>query len=344
MIEYVSLRHFRNHRNEQFNLTDKVFIQGENGAGKTSLLEALYYVSLLKSHRTSDDSALIMYDKPYAKITLKTSNHLYEVVIQRDKKHLSLDKVTIKKMSQFIGGYKVIIFSPEDLELIKGMPRIRRQFLDIEMFQINPHYMEKLTTYKQVLNQRNALLKRLSLSDDRTFLNILTQRLSLEASHIIKERQRFIHALNKAFKSRFKHLNEVDKVEVIYEPNTPINALEDTFKTRLERDILSKTTNSGPHRDDFMILFNQKPAKEFASQGQQRLMAIALKLAIIDLIKDKEVVILLDDILSELDDEKQLKIEHLFNLGKQVIITGTNNPFEINTIQLKEGIKYGTKQ
>lgn len=342
MIEYVELRNFRNHLNEKFTLNNQVFIEGDNGTGKTSLLEALYYVSLLKSHRTSDDASLIMHDKPYAKITVKTDKHLYEVVIQSDKKHLSLDKVSIKKMSQFIGGYKVIIFSPEDLDLIKGMPRIRRQFLDIEMFQINPDYMNALTSYKKVLNQRNGLLKRLSLNDDRVFLRILTKRITDEAKVIIHERAKFIQSLNQAFKSHFRHLNAVDEVEVIYEPNTAIDDLEVTFKSKIERDILSKSTNNGPHRDDFLILFNGNPAKDFASQGQQRLMTIALKLAIIDLIKE-EAIILLDDILSELDDQTTNRIESIFNLGKQVIITGTNNPFEINTIQLKEGSKNGSK-
>lgn len=343
MIESVLLRNFRNHLEATFDLKAQTFIQGDNGTGKTSLLEAIYYVSLLKSHRTVDDGSLVMSDKPYAKITIKTTDHLYEVVIQKDRKHLMLDKVHIKKMSHFIGGYKIIIFSPEDLDLIKGLPRIRRQFLDIEMFQINPSYMNSLSSYKKILHQRNALLKRLTLTDDLTFLHIITNRFIEEARVIIKERQHFINTLNKSFKSRFKHLNDLDEVELIYEPNTPINALEETFKSRMHKDILSKTTNSGPHRDDFTILFNGHPAKDFASQGQQRLITIALKLAIIDLIKE-EVIILLDDILSELDDKAITKIEQLFTLGKQVIITGTNNPFDINTIKLKEGNEYGSKQ
>lgn len=334
MIEYVNLRNFRNHEDKKFNLKEKVFIEGENGVGKTSILEAIYFGSLLKSHRTSDDAALIMNDKLYAKIEIKTNKNLYELVILKDKKHLSIDKVQIRKMSEFIGGYKVIIFSPEDLELIKGTPRVRRRFLDIEMFQINKDYLETLNTYKNVLNQRNGLLKRLTLSDDLTFLHILTKKLIEEASVIIKKREIFIKELNKAFKSRFKSLNDLDEVEVQYKENVSLNELERSFKGNIEKDILSKTTNIGPHRDDFLILFNGESAKDFASQGEQRLITIALKLAIIDLIKEEDVVVLLDDILSELDHEKVLKIKSLFDLGKQVIITGTKNPFEMEEIKL----------
>lgn len=337
MIEYVNLRNFRNHEDKKFNLKEKVFIKGDNGVGKTSILEAIYFGSLLKSHRTNDDAALIMNDKPYAKIEIKTNKNLYELVILKDKKHLNINKVHIRKMSEFIGGYKVIIFSPEDLELIKGTPRVRRRFLDIEMFQINKDYLITLNNYKNVLNQRNGLLKRLTLSDDLTFLNIITKKLTEEASVIIKKRESFIKELNKAFKSRFKSLNGFDEVEVQYKENVSLNELERTFKENIEKDILSKTTNLGPHRDDFIILFNGESAKDFASQGEQRFITIALKLAIIDLIKEEDVIILLDDILSELDHEKVLKIENLFSLGKQVIITGTNNPFEMEEIKLEVG-------
>lgn len=341
MIEYIELRSFRNHKHQKFNLSNKVFIEGPNGTGKTSLLEAIYYVSLLKSHRTSDDLSLIMHDKTYAKVVVKTHLHSYEVVVGQEGKSLSIDKVNIKKMSQFIGGYKVVMFSPEDLDLIKGMPRVRRSFLDIEMFQINPSHMDVLSDYKNVLNQRNALLKRLNLNDDLTFLKIITKRLAYEADLIVKERDAFIKNLNKAFKKQFKHLNKEDEVEVIYQPNSPLNTLEDTLLSRIDKDILSKTTNAGPHRDDFLILFNKEPAKEYASQGQQRLMAIALKMAIVDLIKGGEVIILLDDILSELDYEKAQSIQNLFHLGSQVIITGTENVFNIETIHLKEGNENG---
>lgn len=334
MIEYVNLRNFRNHEDKKFNLKEKVFIKGDNGVGKTSILEAIYFGSLLKSHRTNDDTALIMNDKPYAKIEIKTNKNLYELVILKDRKHLSIDKVQIRKMSEFIGGYKVIIFSPEDLELIKGTPKVRRKFLDIEMFQINQDYLLTLNTYKNVLNQRNGLLKRLTLTDDLTFLHILTKKLVEEASVIIEKRESFINELNKAFKRRFKSLNNLDEVEVVYKENVPLNELERTFKGNIEKDVLSKITNLGPHRDDFLILFNGALAKDFASQGEQRLITIALKLAIIDLIKEKDIIILLDDILSELDYEKVLKIESLFNLGNQIIITGTNNPFEMEEIKL----------
>jgi DNA replication and repair protein RecF len=348
MIEYLEVKNFRNHDFKKIEINSKTtFIEGSNGQGKTSLLEALYFVSLLKSHRTSDDSTLIQSNKPFAKIIVKTTKHTYEVVIQKDSKHLNVDKNQIKKMSQFVGGYKVIMFSPEDLELIKGHPGIRRRFMDIEMYQVKPKYLEQLSVYKQVLKQRNALLKRLKLSDDLTFLKIINKRLSEEANKIIHERTQFIDHLNQALINRFKDFNQTDRVSIIYKPNTPLNSLEGVLNDKIERDILSQTTSSGPHRDDFIIQFNGAEAKEFASQGQQRLITIALKLSLIELIdKDEELIILLDDVLSELDEQAVKEIGNIVHSDYQVIMTGTHSNYEnVNLINLNEGDdEYATKQ
>lgn len=347
MIEYLEVRNFRNHTIKKIKVNSKTtFIEGSNGQGKTSLLEALYFVSLLKSHRTSDDSALIQSNKPYAKIIVKTTNHTYKVVIQKESKHLMVDKNQIKKMSQFVGGYKVIMFSPEDLELVKGHPGIRRRFMDIEMYQVKPKYIEQLTVYKQVLKQRNALLKRLKLTDDLTFLNIINKRLSSEANKIILERTNFIEKLNQALIKRFRDFNQIDEVSIIYKPNVPLNSLETILNDKIERDILSQSTSSGPHRDDFILNFNGYDAKEFASQGQQRLITIALKLALIELIdKDEELIILLDDVLSELDEHVIKSIGKIVHLDYQVIMTGTKSNYEnVNLINLNEGDdQYGSK-
>ncbi len=339
MIKSIQLKNFRNHEDIVIEFpTQMTFIEGSNGIGKTSILEAIYFISLLKSFRTNDDSNLITNNKPYTKITLQTNHHLYEAVLTDKTKHLKIDGVVIPRMSQFIGGFKTIIFSPEDLNIITGTPGIRRSFLDIEMVQLEDSYIENLSIYKKVLRERNALLKMLKPNDDLTFLKIIDKRLENEASKIILKRQTFIEKLNNAFKSRFKSFNDKDRVELTYEPNTTAEALERRLKERFTNDLLMQSTSVGPHRDEFLIKFNGELAKNYASQGQIRLIAISLKLALIDLLDPNEnVVILLDDILSELDEQKIKQIETIFKLQKQIILTGVKSNYtNINIINLDE--------
>ena len=312
------------------------FLEGLNGSGKTSILEAIYFVSLLKSFRASDDKLLINNNKSFAKIVLKTGDNLFEVVISDSSKHLKINNKVITKMSDFISRFKAIVFSPNDLKLVQGLPGFRRHFMDVTMVQLTKKYLDNLTVYRKVLKERNALLKHLKPKDDLTFLKIINKRLALEADQIIEGRMLFIKKLNKSFIERFKSFNPKDRVNLIYQPNSPLNSLEMILNERFERDLVTQSTSAGPHRDDFLIEFNRKPAKEFASQGQTRLIAIALKLALVDLFeRDQDVVILLDDVLSELDDDIKHEIEKLFTMKKQIILTGTKSEYKnVKTINL----------
>lgn len=345
MIKQITLRQFRNHEKIQIQFQQqKAFIYGDNGRGKTSILEAIYYGSLTKSHRTSEDRFLIKNNSPYSNVMIKTDKHLYEIVIEPFGKRMFIDKKPISKTSDYIGGYHAILFSPEDLELIKGIPSIRRQFLDIEMSQKDKSYLFVLSKYKQILKQRNALLKNLTLRDDQTFLNIITKQLAVEADLLISERTKFIRELDEAFKAHFKRFNPVDEVDIIYQPNTSLNALEQVLNDKKDKDIITQTTNHGPHRDDFILKFNGQDAKTHASQGQQRLMVLSIKLALLNLIKDKnkEVVLLLDDVLSELDDVKKEQLITHLPKEHQVIISGVSyygNTKEIQAINLNEGVR-----
>lgn len=335
MIKEIRLKQFRNHSNLYLKIHKKrVFIFGNNGLGKTSILEGIYFASLTKSHRTSEDKALIMNHAPYARVDITTENHHYQVVISETGTKAFIDKVQVLKMSDYINGYRVIMFAPEDLDLIKGQPSNRRQFLDIEMSQIHKPYMLNLSKYKQILKQRNALLKNLSLNDDLTFFKIITDQLSIIADDIISKRQTFIQKLNQAFKTRFKTFNEVDEVDVKYEPNVALNNLNQVLHDKKDKDILTQTTNYGPHRDELRFEFNQQEAKTYASQGQQRLMVIALKLALLDIYNSKEIetIILLDDVLSELDSDKQQKLLNHLPEQYQTFISGVE-PIEISDIE-----------
>lgn len=305
-------------------LNKNTFIEGLNGSGKTSIIEAINYVSLLKSFKTNNDDHLVKEDKPYFKIVLKTKKDLFEVVYNNKVKVLHINKKNITKMSDFITRFKTVVFSPEDLRLVYDGPSERRVFLDVVMVQDDKDYLNDLSMYKKVLKERNALLKLIKEDSDLTFLKIINKRLEVEANQIIKKRSEFIDKLNKAFKVRFKSLNKKDDVELVYDPNVALNTLEVILNDRFRRDLLEKTTTSGPHRDELLIKFNGSLAKDYASQGQVRLIIIALKLALVDVYEEKEdVVILLDDVLSELDDVVIREMETLFNLKNQIIITGT---------------------
>ncbi len=333
MIKEIKLKQFRNHPSLHLKIQNKrVFIFGNNGLGKTSILEGIYFASLTKSHRTSEDKALIMTGKPYAKVEITTDQHQYQVVISEAGTKASIDKVQISKMSEYINGYRVVMFSPEDLELIKGQPADRRQFLDIEMSQIHKPYMLVLSKYKQILKQRNALLKNLTLNDDMTFFKIITEQLSIIADEMIEKRTSFIQKLNQAFKIRFKAFNDVDDVSVSYEPNVVLNSLKQVLNDKKEKDILSQTTSFGPHRDELRFDFNGQEAKTYASQGQQRLMVIALKLALLDIYDSDQIetIILLDDVLSELDLDKQQKLLNHLPGKYQTFISG------VETIEIKD--------
>lgn len=333
MIKEIRLKQFRNHPNLHLKIQNKrVFIFGNNGLGKTSILEGIYFASLTKSHRTSDDKALIQNDVPYAKVDVTTDQHHYQVVISESGTKAFIDKVQILKMSEYINGYRVIMFSPEDLDLIKGQPSDRRKFLDIEMSQIHKPYMLNLSKYKQILKQRNALLKNLNLNDDLTFFKIITEQLSLVADEMIEKRSRFIEKLNQAFKIRFKAFNEKDEVSVVYEPNVPLNTLKQVLYDKKDKDILTQSTSYGPHRDELQFEFNHKDAKTYASQGQQRLMVIALKLALLDIYDSDQIetIVLLDDVLSELDLDKQQKLLNNLPDKYQTFISG------VETIESKD--------
>lgn len=339
MIETLELRNFRNHKHIKVDFLSKnTFIEGLNGSGKTSIVEAINYISTLKSFKTVDDESLVLKDKPYFKIVLKTKKDTYEVVYNEGKKLLKINQKIYKKMSDFIANFKTVIFSPEDLNLIYGFPGIRRSFIDIVMVQINKAHLENLSTYKTILKERNALLKKLSEKSDLTFLKIINKRLEVEADKIITARTLFIEKLNKAFKRRFKSFNNKDDVEVVYKPNTSLNTLEAVLNGKFRADLLTQNTSAGPHRDELLFYFNKNNAKEFASQGQVRLITLSLKLALIDLYdKNEEIVILLDDVFSELDDGVVLELKKLLQLKNQVIFTGTNCIYkEMNILNLSK--------
>ncbi|MCR3906118.1 MAG: DNA replication/repair protein RecF [Tenericutes bacterium] len=336
MIKKLILKNFRNHEFIELKFEKPfVYIHGINGSGKTSILESIYFCATTKSHRTNDEKELILRNKPFMQTKITTDEDSYEIVLSKNGKRASINGVEKRKISDFIGHLRVVMFAPEDLDLIKGSPLNRRQFLDLEWMQLNKNYLRNLNTYKNVLKQRNSLLKKISIDDDYTFLNILGEQLFDAGVEIIKERILFIEELNKYLSDIYPLFSD-HKIKIIYEPDVNEKAFKNYLQKQQKQDILYQTTLAGPHRDDFYIDFNGFDAKSYASQGEQRLIVVALKLALLKLIEkktNKQVILLLDDVLSELDMEKQkLFVEHLPK--EHQILMNSALPIEGNHIQM----------
>lgn len=338
MIQKIKLKNFRNH--DLLNLEFKkpfVYIYGENGAGKTSVLESIYFCSTTKSHRATDEKELIQKDQPFSQVVIKDDDQIYEIVISKFGKRTKINHVEKRKISEFVGHLNVVMFAPNDLELIKGSPSIRRNFIDFELLQVDKKYLNDLNQYKQVLKQRNSLLKKVDIKDDYTFLNILGDQLFEVGTKLIDQREVFINELNTFFKTNYKKFSNID-VDLVYKPDQDIKSFKKHLEKHQKQDILYQTTIAGPHRDDFFIGFSGFDAKSYASQGETRLIVIALKLGLLEWIEyktNKKVVLLLDDVLSELDQIKQDIF--LKSLPKQhQIIMNSVMPINMEHIQMIE--------
>lgn len=336
MIRKLNLKHFRNHQAIDLKFDQPfVYIHGANGSGKTSILESIYFLATTKSHRTGEEKELIQRNEPFAQIKLSTDDERYEIILSKTGKRASVNGVEKRKLSDYIGHLRVVMFAPEDLDLIKGTPQDRRQFMDLEWMQLNKVYLRQLNTYKNVLKQRNALLKKISIEDDYTFLNILGDQLVESGSEIIAERRQFLSALNEQLQTVYARFSS-HHVELIYHPDYDEKGLRNYLSKQQKHDILYQSTGAGPHRDDFSIDFNGFDAKSYASQGEQRLIVVALKLALLRLIEaktGKQVVLLLDDVLSELDKEKQMIFLEQLPKEHQIIMNSAL-PIEGGHIQM----------
>lgn len=293
-----------------------VFI-GDNATGKTTILESIYFLCLTKSPRTLNEKELVKFNEPFCKMTMLADKE-YTAVIGEEKKIL-IDKKEIKKYKDYIGLNNVVMFSPNDMQLVYGSPSERRRFLDINISQVSKKYLVLLSEYKKYLKQRNDLLKKLTMNDDMIFLDIITSKLLEVAKEIINFRIQFVNELNeKATKV------SDEKIEIIYQQST--NKLEETMRNKREMDILTKTTNYGPHRDDLFFKLNGKNSS-FCSQGQIRTIVLEMKLTLIKIImeyKKTKPVVLLDDVLSELDDKRKNNLFSILNDDYQVFITSTD--------------------
>ena len=334
-IKRLQMLNYRNYNVLDISLGPHVNVfMGDNAQGKTNILEGIYYCAFARSHRTSKDRELINWNADNALLSVSVGRERLDKridisILKDGKKSIRINKIKIKKIGELFGNFNVVMFSPEDLRIIKDSPGVRRKFIDMELCQLNPKYYYNLVQYNKVLNERNILLRNRNTSSE--MLEIYDMQLVEFGYNIIRDRIKYIESLNKYAekihsditsgkeKINFKYISTIKDLENIKE----------NFYTLLEKnrskDCDRGITSIGPHRDDFFVYINDIDTKSYGSQGQQRTAVLTMKFSSLEIIKEltgEFPVLLLDDVLSELDFNRKKYI--LSTIGQiQTVITCT---------------------
>ena len=348
IIKSIDLKNFRNYEIEHIDFDENTNIfYGDNAQGKTNVLEAVFLSGTTKSHKGSKDSEIIKFNQNESHIKTiinrKNIDYRIDMHIKKNKsKGIAINGVPVKKSLDLFGIINIIFFSPEDLNIIKNGPSGRRKFMDMELCQLNKIYANSLINYNKSLDQRNKLLKDISIRADlKDTLDIWDEQIVRYGSEIILKRREFIEKLNAIIDPvHYKLSGGKERLTISYENSVDEKNFYEELLNLRDKDIRMKVTEKGPHRDDIIFMINGIDIRKYGSQGQQRTTALSLKLAEIELVKEitgDSPVLLLDDVLSELDSNRQ---NHLLNSinDVQTIITCTgldefiNNRFNINRI------------
>lgn len=332
-IESLECKNFRNYKSLSIKFDPGVnFLYGDNAQGKTNILEAVYLCSTSRSYKGSKDKELIYFGENEAHLRLmvkkKYISHKIDLHIRKNStKGVAIDGFPIRKASELLGYLKIVLFSPEDLLIVKNGPSDRRRFIDRELCQINAVYMKNLANYNKILNQRNKLLKDIGFNSKlKDTLDVWDEQLIEAGKKIIRDRKDFLNKMTGIMKPVHQKITgNHEDILLKYEPNTDEEKLADQIFLNRDRDLALAQTNCGPHRDDFSIMSNDIDLRKFGSQGQQRSAALSLKLSEIQMIKsetNETPVLLLDDVFSELDIHRQ---EYLLSEIKETqnLLTGT---------------------
>ena len=341
----LQLQNFRNYESVQLEFTEGVHVFiGENAQGKTNLMESIYALAMTKSHRTTNDKELIGWNKEFATIkgTVEKTATKTNLELQFSKKGkiAKVNYLEQKRLSSYLGNLNVILFAPENLTLVKGSPQNRRKFVDMELGQMSSLYLYDLVEYNRVLKQRNTYLKQLAIKKKQPdeYLDVLSEMLSELASKIVFHRLDFMKQLEALAIPIHDQLSlGREKFSVSYQATIPLEdgltpsqmkeIYIDQFKKNQTREADQATTLIGPHRDDLIFYLNEVPVQTYGSQGQQRSTVLSLKLAEIELMKlstGEYPLLLLDDVLSELDDDRQTHLIKAIENKVQTFITTTS--------------------
>lgn len=342
ILKNLEITHFRNYDHLTLNLNKNInIIYGNNGEGKTNILESIYVLALTKSHRALLNADLIQNHQENALIKGTILNDLsynLEVALTKTKKQVKIDNNLITKLGDYISKMNIIIFYSEDLDLIRGFPSNRRKYLNLELSQISKNYYNTLNDYNKLLKIRNDYLKKIKNEEEinQSYFEVLTDYLVEKSVFIYQMRDKYIDKLNQVCPDIYKDITGDCNFQIKYLPSIEIKnqdkgmikaTLKKEFTNNLEREIRLKTTLFGPHRDDFDFCLNDQSLKSYGSQGQQRIAVLTLKLSEIQIFKDykkNNPIILLDDVFSELDHQKKNNLLKYIDSGMQVIITTTD--------------------
>jgi DNA replication and repair protein RecF len=317
--------HFSNHLN---------LIYGKNGMGKTNLIEAIYVLALTRTFRLGTDDVVIKKGKNIAKIEGIIQDKMlnnYKIIISDTGKRIKIDNSKISKISDYITKINIILFNPDDLKIIKDTPMTRRKLLNIEISNINSIYVNCLTNYNKILKQRNSYLKALNKKNvyQSEFLNILTEQLIDVGLKIIEIREEFINNINSYISDIYFKITGKGPLVVRYKSEflgKSKDQLLKMFDKNISREIMLGKTLFGPQHDDMEFIINKEIVKEYSSVGEQKNSVIAFKLAEIKNIEaslNKKPILILDDLFSELDQEKINNIIKLLDEDMQTFITTT---------------------
>ena len=334
-IKRLQMLNYRNYNVLDISLGPHVNVfMGDNAQGKTNILEGIYYCAFARSHRTSKDRELINWNSDNALLSVTVGRERLDKridisILKDGKKAIQVNKIKIKKIGELFGNFNVVMFSPEDLKIIKDSPGVRRKFIDMELCQLNPKYYYNLVQYNKVLNERNSILRNRNINKD--ILDVYDMQLVEFGYNIIMDRLEYIEKLNKySTKIHSDITSGKERIEFKYVSTIKdLENIRESFYSLLEknrvRDCERGITSVGPHRDDFTVLINDIDTKSYGSQGQQRTAVLTIKFSSLKIIKEltgEHPVLLLDDVLSELDFSRKRYI--LSTIGDiQTIITCT---------------------
>jgi len=351
IVKNLKLRNFRNYERAEIQWNPGMnLITGKNAQGKTNLLESLVYLSLTRSHRISDDKKLIKEGAPFADIQCLYEDNLereIEAVIHPKGKTLLVRRQPMKRSSEFIGLLNVVLFAPDDLSLFTDAPRERRRIMNQEITKVSSKYLLSLNQYQNLLKNRNVLLK--SYNVDQTLLDTLDEQMARAQIIVIKMRKEFAEQIQKVLPQKYIELAEDDpKVSVTYkccleeipdEDEEVYQKLLQMHRDAREKDLEYHMTTAGCHHDDLFFEMNGSNLINTASQGQKRMVMLAFKLSLLNYIEHetkKKPVLLLDDVLSELDYQRQKKLLEMVKEPYQCVITATEVPEFLKNQEMSE--------
>lgn len=334
-IQHLKILNFRNYEKMELNFSPNYnIIYGNNGVGKTNLVESIYVLALTKSFRGSVDKVLIMNNKDVCRIEGIVSDKFetkYKIIIKADGKKVKINDTKVDKLSDYISKINVVLFNPDDLRFIKDSPSVRRKSINLEISQLNNLYLKNLNMYNKLVKQRNSYLKTTNINANSSseYLEILTNKIIDYGEKIYNSRSKYIELLNEQISVFYKKICGIEDLKLEYMSdykNFDKDKIVKKYKDNLQRDIILGKTTIGVHHDDIKFKFNNQDIKDYGSEGQQKNAIIAYKLSEIEIfksIKNDFPILILDDLFSELDQNKISNILDLIDDDIQTFITTT---------------------